>query len=77
MQMLFDRYTEEVPEGETKKIFSMNLVKDKEGDKERMLAEYYEQLLDLSKDKFKERGQVIGYSNFAWHAATKNGTQPF
>ena len=30
----------------------MNLVKDKEGDKERDLAAYYEQLLELSREEF-------------------------
>lgn len=52
MQMLIDRYCQEVPEGETKKIVTMNLVKDKAGDKERDLAEYFEQLFDLSRDNF-------------------------
>ena len=50
MDMLFDRYCQEVKPGETKKILSMNLVKVKEGDKERNLSAYYEQLLDLSRD---------------------------
>lgn len=77
MEMLFDRYCEEVDDGETKKMFSMNLVKDKEGDKERMLAAYYEQLLALSRDGFAQDGKEIGYHNFDWHAATKNGTESF
>ena len=71
MRMLFERYTQEVPEGETKKIFSINLVKDNEGDKERDLAAYYEQLLDMSREEFKADGLEIGYNNFPWHAATK------
>ena len=74
MRMLFERYTQEVPEGETKKIFSMNLVKDKEGDKERDLAAYYEQLLEMSREEFKADGLEIGYHNFSWHAATKQST---
>ena len=56
MKMLFDRYCQECPEGQTKKIVSMNLVKLKEGDKERNLAEYYERLLALSKDTFAAQG---------------------
>ena len=42
MSMLFDRYCQEVEDGDIQKIFSMNLVKDSEGDKERMLSAYYE-----------------------------------
>lgn len=38
MKMLVERYCSEVPEGQTKKIVSINLVKKKEGDKERNLA---------------------------------------
>ena len=64
-------------DGETKKIFSINLVKDKEGNKERMLAAFYEQLLELSRDEFAQGGKEIGYQNFDWHAATKNGTESF
>ena len=52
----------------------MNLVKDKEGDKERDLAAYYEQLLELSREEFEADGLEIGYNNFPWHAATKHGT---
>ena len=54
MQMLFDRYCKDVPNGEVMKVVSMNLVKDNEGDKERNLSAYYEQLLDMSKDKMLE-----------------------
>ncbi len=53
MQMLFDRYCQEVPEGETKKIFSINLVKDDKDDKERRLAAYYEELLESVKDELR------------------------
>jgi len=42
MDMLFERYCQEVPEGETKKVVVMNLVKLKEGDRERDLAAYFE-----------------------------------
>jgi len=42
IQMLFDRYCNQAEDSMTKKILSMNLVKDTEGDKERMLAAYYE-----------------------------------
>ena len=45
--------------------------------KERMLAAYYEQLLALSRDGFGQDGKEIGYHNFDWHAATKNGTESF
>ena len=57
MSMLFDRYCLQVPEGETKKIFSMNLVKDDEGDKERILSAYYEQLLNMSRERFNNEGK--------------------
>ena len=77
MRMLFERYTQEVPEGEVKTIVSMNLVKNDEGDKERMLAKYYEDLLDMSKEEFKRDNLEVEYRNFPWHAATKQGTQPF
>ena len=72
--MLFDRYCQEVPDGEIKKIVSMNLVKDDEGDKERMLAKYYEDLLEMGREDFRKDGLEIVYRNFPWHAATKQGT---
>lgn len=77
MEMLIDRYCDEVPEDATRKILSINLVKDDEGDKERMLSEYYENLLTATEPDFAENNKQIGYRNFPWHAATKNGTQPF
>ena len=52
----------------------MNLVKDAEGNKERELAAYYEQLLELSREKFASEGKEIKYHNFDWHRLTKNGT---
>ena len=77
MKMLVERYCSEVPDGQTKKIVSINLVKEKEGDKERTLAEYYERLLELSRDEFAEQGIEIVYRAFGWHKKTKNGTEPF
>ena len=59
------------------KILSINLVKQKAGDKERMLAEYYESLLDLSREQMASRGQEVGYRSFDWHKQTKNGVEPF
>lgn len=55
----------------------MNLVKDTEGDKERELSAFYENLLEMSKDELAQEGKSIGYHNFPWHAATKQGTEPF
>ena len=52
----------------------MNLVKDNAGDKERDLAAYYEQLLEMSRAEFEADGLEIGYHNFPWHAATKQST---
>ena len=49
----------------------MNLVKDKEGDKERNLSAFYEQLLDMSREGLTNENKQIGYHNFPWHAATK------
>ena len=72
--MLFERYTQEVPLGDIKKIFSINLVKDNLHDKERHLAEYYEELLELCRNEFERDGLEIGYHNFPWHAATKHST---
>ena len=75
--MLFDRYCEEIPDGETKKIFSMNLVKNNADDKERMLAAYYEELLESVKDNLQAENKQIGYHNYNWHAETKQSTQSF
>ena len=69
--MLFERYCEKVPDDSPKKILSMNLVKDKEGDKERNLSAFYEQLLDMSREGLTNENKQIGYHNFPWHAATK------
>lgn len=77
MRMLFERYCDEVPQGEPAKIFSMNLVRDNEGNKERTLAAYYEQLLDSVKDELAAEGKSIGYSNYNWHARTKQDTSSF
>lgn len=77
MRMLFERYCEDVPEGEPKKIFSINLVRDDEGGKERALAAYYEQLLDSVKDELAAEGKTIGYNNYNWHARTKQDTSSF
>lgn len=55
----------------------MNLVKDKEGDKERNLAAYYEQLLEQTRGDFEAKGSEIIYRNFDWHKETKHGTEPF
>ena len=49
----------------------MNLVKIKEGDKERNLAAYYEQLLDASREEFAAKGSEIIYRKFDWHKETK------
>jgi len=75
--MLFDRYCEDVPDGETKKIYSMNLVRDNDDSKERALGAYYEQLLDSVKDELEAENKQIGYHNFNWHKETKHGTESF
>ena len=74
---LIDRYCFEVPEGQTKKIVSVNLVKKKEGSNERSLAAYYEQLLENSKAEFERAGIEVCYRSFDWHKETRNGTGPY
>lgn len=76
MDMLVDSYCQEVTDG-PKKVISMNLVKVKEGDKERNLSAYYEQLLEQTKADFTAKGSEIVYRNFGWHKETKHGTEPF
>mmetsp|Transcript_27915 Transcript_27915/g.34677 ORF Transcript_27915/g.34677 Transcript_27915/m.34677 type:complete len:80 (+) Transcript_27915:379-618(+) len=75
--MLVDRYCQETPAGQTKKIVSVNLVKEKEGNKERNLATYYERLLDMSRDGFSAEGFEVVYRAFDWHKLTKQGTESF
>ena len=72
--MLFDRYCQDT---EDKKIFSLNLVHDKVGNKETKLSRHYEELLEHLKVRFEEKNQKVGYYNFDWHKLTKEGTEPF
>ena len=73
MQMLFDRYCQDV---EDKSIYSLNLVRDRPG-KELKLTKHYEKVLEALKEKYSKKNQKIGYINFDWHRLTSQGTEPF